>query len=109
MTSQTDQRWMAAALAVGRRGMGQSADNPSVGCVIVQGDRIVGQGWTQAGGRPHAEVMAISMAQQNAVGATAYVTWNRAHIMVNQVRVLTRWSQRAFGVWSSRCVIPIPV
>ena len=74
VTSQTDQRWMAAALAVGRRGMGQSADNPSVGCVIVKGDRIVGQGWTQASGRPHAEVMAIGMAQQNAVGATAYVT-----------------------------------
>ena len=74
MTNQTDLRWMAAALAVGRRGMGQSADNPSVGCVIVKGDRIVGQGWTQASGRPHAEVMAIGMAQQNAVGATAYVT-----------------------------------
>ena len=74
MASQSDQRWMAAALAVGRRGMGQSAENPSVGCVIVKDDRVVGQGWTQAGGRPHAEVMAIAMAKQNAVGATAFVT-----------------------------------
>ena len=80
MTSHIDRRWMTAALAAGRRGMGHSAENPSVGCVLVKDGRVVGQGWTQASGRPHAEVMAITMAQrlyqhqQAADGATAYVT-----------------------------------
>ena len=65
---------MALALALGARGLGQVAPNPAVGCVIVQGDRIVGRGWTQPGGRPHAEVHALAQAGAAARGATAYVT-----------------------------------
>ncbi|SPF78365.1 Riboflavin biosynthesis protein RibD [Pseudoprimorskyibacter insulae] len=65
---------MAHALSLGRRGMGRTWPNPAVGCVIVQGDVIVGRGWTQAGGRPHAETEALAMAGDRARGATAYVT-----------------------------------
>jgi diaminohydroxyphosphoribosylaminopyrimidine deaminase / 5-amino-6-(5-phosphoribosylamino)uracil reductase len=65
---------MAHALSLGQRGLGRTWPNPAVGCIIVQGSRIVGRGWTQPGGRPHAEVMALQQAGQAARGATAYVT-----------------------------------
>ncbi len=65
---------MAHALSLGQRGLGRTWPNPAVGCVIVHGRRIVGRGWTQPGGRPHAEVMALQQAGQAARGATAYVT-----------------------------------
>jgi diaminohydroxyphosphoribosylaminopyrimidine deaminase/5-amino-6-(5-phosphoribosylamino)uracil reductase len=69
-----DPRWMKAAIALGERGRGRTAPNPNVGCVIVSNDRIVGRGWTQPGGRPHAEAMALEEAGEQALGATAYVT-----------------------------------
>ncbi|WP_372603169.1 bifunctional diaminohydroxyphosphoribosylaminopyrimidine deaminase/5-amino-6-(5-phosphoribosylamino)uracil reductase RibD, partial [Actibacterium sp.] len=65
---------MALALSLGRRGMGHCWPNPAVGCVIVREDRIVGRGWTQPGGRPHAEVVALAQAGDQARGATAYVS-----------------------------------
>lgn len=65
---------MRLALSLGRRGQGRVWPNPAVGCVIVQGTRIVGRGWTQDGGRPHAEPIALAQAGKNARGATAYVT-----------------------------------
>ncbi|MFW2589004.1 bifunctional diaminohydroxyphosphoribosylaminopyrimidine deaminase/5-amino-6-(5-phosphoribosylamino)uracil reductase RibD [Sagittula sp. SSi028] len=65
---------MAQALALGRRGMGQTWPNPAVGCILVAGGRVVGRGWTQPGGRPHAEVVALKAAGPLARGATAYVT-----------------------------------
>lgn len=73
-----DARWMAAALAIAERGVGRTSPNPSVGCIIVSGDdraeRVCGRGWTQPGGRPHAEAMALAQAGAAARGATAYVT-----------------------------------
>ncbi|NNE53794.1 MAG: bifunctional diaminohydroxyphosphoribosylaminopyrimidine deaminase/5-amino-6-(5-phosphoribosylamino)uracil reductase RibD [Sulfitobacter sp.] len=65
---------MAMALALGRRGQGRVWPNPAVGCVIVKEDRVVGRGWTQPGGRPHAEMVALTQAGQAARGATAFVT-----------------------------------
>lgn len=65
---------MGAALALASRGRGRTAPNPSVGCVIVANGRVVGRGWTQDGGRPHAEAMALRQAGAAATGATAYVT-----------------------------------
>lgn len=65
---------MGAALAMAARGQGRTAPNPSVGCVIVRGGRVVGRGWTQLGGRPHAEAMALAEAGEQTAGATAYVT-----------------------------------
>jgi diaminohydroxyphosphoribosylaminopyrimidine deaminase/5-amino-6-(5-phosphoribosylamino)uracil reductase len=69
-----DPRWMGVALALSQRGVGRTAPNPSVGCVIVAEGRVVGRGWTQPGGRPHAEAMALAEAGEAARGATAYVT-----------------------------------
>jgi diaminohydroxyphosphoribosylaminopyrimidine deaminase/5-amino-6-(5-phosphoribosylamino)uracil reductase len=69
-----DSRFMALALALGRRGLGRTWPNPAVGAVIVKDGVIVGRGWTQAGGRPHAEIEALRRAGGAARGATLYVT-----------------------------------
>jgi diaminohydroxyphosphoribosylaminopyrimidine deaminase/5-amino-6-(5-phosphoribosylamino)uracil reductase len=69
-----DARWMGAALALAERGRGRTAPNPNVGCVIVSYGRVVGRGWTQPAGRPHAEAMALAQAGEAARGATLYVT-----------------------------------
>ena len=70
----SDARFMALALSLGRRGQGRVWPNPAVGCVIVNAGRIVGRGWTQDGGRPHAETEALAQAGEAARGATVYVT-----------------------------------
>ncbi len=69
-----DQRYMQLALTLGRRGQGRTWPNPAVGAVIVRDGVIVGRGWTQPGGRPHAEVEALRRAGDAARGATMYVT-----------------------------------
>lgn len=65
---------MRAALGLARRGLGQVWPNPAVGCVIVRDGRVAGRGWTQKGGRPHAETEALARAGNVAKGATAYVS-----------------------------------
>ncbi len=72
--TEADSRFMRLALGLAARGLGNVWPNPAVGCVIVQGGRIVGRGWTQPGGRPHAERRALDRAGALARGATAYVT-----------------------------------
>ena len=69
-----DLRHMDHALRLARRGLGNVWPNPAVGCVIVRHGRVVGRGWTQPGGRPHAERVALDRAGPLAKGATAYVT-----------------------------------
>lgn len=69
-----DRRFMQLALALGRRGQGRTWPNPAVGAVVVKDGVIVGRGWTQAGGRPHAEPEALRRAGAAARGATLYVT-----------------------------------
>ena len=69
-----DRRWMDYALRLGRRALGTTFENPPVGCVLVRDGRVLGLGWTQPGGRPHAETEALKMAGEPARGATAYVT-----------------------------------
>lgn len=69
-----DQRFMQLALALGRRGLGRTWPNPAVGAVVVKDGLIVGRGWTQPGGRPHAEPEALRRAGEAARGATLYVT-----------------------------------
>ncbi len=64
---------MRAALALARRGLGRVWPNPAVGCVLVRDDVVIGRGWTQRGGRPHAETVALAAAG-DAGGATAYVS-----------------------------------
>jgi len=65
---------MRAALALARRNLGAVWPNPAVGCVIVGNGRVIGRGWTQKGGRPHAETQALARAGEGAKGATAYVS-----------------------------------
>jgi diaminohydroxyphosphoribosylaminopyrimidine deaminase/5-amino-6-(5-phosphoribosylamino)uracil reductase len=76
--TETDRRFMAAALRLGRRNLGATAPNPAVGAIIVRNDDgwpvVVGRGFTAPGGRPHAETEALAEAGEAARGATAYVT-----------------------------------
>jgi diaminohydroxyphosphoribosylaminopyrimidine deaminase / 5-amino-6-(5-phosphoribosylamino)uracil reductase len=72
--SADDAHFMALALSLGRRGLGRTWPNPAVGAVIVKDGLIVGRGWTQTGGRPHAEIEALRRAGEAARGATLYVT-----------------------------------
>jgi len=65
---------MGVALTLARRGLGSVWPNPSVGCVLVRDARFVARGWTQPGGRPHAETEALKRAGDAARGATAYVS-----------------------------------
>jgi diaminohydroxyphosphoribosylaminopyrimidine deaminase/5-amino-6-(5-phosphoribosylamino)uracil reductase len=65
---------MALALMLGRRGLGRTWPNPAVGAVIVKDGVILGRGWTQTGGRPHAEIEALRRAGETARGAALYVT-----------------------------------
>ncbi len=74
MSAASDQRHMAAAIALATRGRGRTTPNPNVGCLIVNDGRVAGRGWTQGGGRPHAEAMALDQAGDAARGATAFVT-----------------------------------
>ena len=69
-----DRRFMDLALMLGRRGLGRTWPNPAVGAVVVKDGVIVGRGWTQPGGRPHAETEALKRAGKDAKGATLYVT-----------------------------------
>jgi diaminohydroxyphosphoribosylaminopyrimidine deaminase/5-amino-6-(5-phosphoribosylamino)uracil reductase len=70
----TDLRFMQLALTLGRRGQGRTWPNPAVGAVVVKDGVIVGRGWTQPGGRPHAEPVALKQAGAAARGATLYAT-----------------------------------
>ncbi len=69
-----DARYMAIAIALSERGRGRTGGNPNVGCIIVKNNVIIGRGWTQPGGRPHAEAMALAQAGKAAKGADIYVT-----------------------------------
>lgn len=69
-----DRQHMAAALQLARRGLYTTAPNPRVGCVIVRDGAVIGRGWHERAGSPHAEVNAIRDARGEVRGATAYVT-----------------------------------
>jgi diaminohydroxyphosphoribosylaminopyrimidine deaminase / 5-amino-6-(5-phosphoribosylamino)uracil reductase len=71
--AEDDRRFMAAALDLGAQGLGRTWPNPAVGALVVRDGRIIGRGWTQPGGRPHAEPMALADAGEGARGATLYV------------------------------------
>ncbi len=64
--------WMAAAIALSKRGLGRTAPNPNVGCIIEKDGIVLGRGWTQPGGRPHAEAMALDQAGSAAKGANVH-------------------------------------
>lgn len=74
MNPGTDARLMAAAIALARRGQARTTPNPNVGCILVRDGHVIGRGWTQPGGRPHAEAMALVEAGDAARGSTAYTS-----------------------------------
>jgi diaminohydroxyphosphoribosylaminopyrimidine deaminase/5-amino-6-(5-phosphoribosylamino)uracil reductase len=74
MTASDDETWMRRAIALAAQNVGLTADNPSVGCVVVRDGVVVGEAVTAPGGRPHAEEQALRIAGPAARGATAYVT-----------------------------------
>ncbi|NVD45342.1 bifunctional diaminohydroxyphosphoribosylaminopyrimidine deaminase/5-amino-6-(5-phosphoribosylamino)uracil reductase RibD [Qipengyuania atrilutea] len=69
-----DTRWLDAAARLAGRAVPRCHPNPGVGCILVKDRKVVGRGWTQPGGRPHAEAVALAEAGAEAKGATAYVT-----------------------------------
>ena len=74
MPNSADTRWLGAAARLARRGIPLSRPNPSVGAILVKDGKVIARGWTQPGGRPHAEAMALIAAGAAAQGATLYVT-----------------------------------
>jgi len=74
VASDADARWLAAAAALAERARPASRPNPAVGAIITRGGVVVGRGWTQKGGRPHAEAAALAQAGDAARGATLHVT-----------------------------------
>lgn len=73
-SNRADAEWIDAAAALAARGRPLARPNPSVGAIVVKEGRVIGRGWTRAGGRPHAEAEALSQAGGLARGATVYVT-----------------------------------
>lgn len=69
-----DVKFMRSAISLAARGLGNAFPNPAVGCLLVKDNLVIGRGWTQPGGRPHAETEALKQAGTLAEGATAYVT-----------------------------------
>jgi len=74
MIDPADSRWLAAAASLAERARPLSRPNPAVGAILVRDGAVVGRAWTQNGGRPHAEAVAIEQAGAAAAGATLYVT-----------------------------------
>ena len=74
VSERSDDDYLGIALALAGRGLGNVWPNPAVGCVVVHHGLVVGRGWTQPGGRPHAETMALEQAGAGAMGATAFVS-----------------------------------
>lgn len=74
MYTAEDHRWMSRALELAARGMNTTTPNPRVGCVIVREGEMVGEGWHERAGEPHAEVLALAQAAGRARGATVYLT-----------------------------------
>ena len=72
--SDQDHTFMQRALRLAKKGLYSTDPNPRVGCVLVKDGKIIGEGWHQKAGEPHAEVLALRQAGENAKAATAYVT-----------------------------------
>src|SRR5438270_3894819 len=74
MFTEFDRLAMTRALALAERGLETTHPNPSVGCVIVKGDRIIGEGWHERAGEPHAEARALAAATESPEGSTVYLS-----------------------------------
>src|SRR6266496_4115901 len=112
MSPREDVRWMRRALALAARGLGETNPNPVVGCVVVRGGRVVGEGFHARAGGPHAEVVALERAGARSRGATLYVTLEPcahfgrtppcAPLARGQSKWITSPAQRAQARWLRR-------
>lgn len=74
MTTKADHRWLAAAASLAARGLPLARPNPAVGAILIKQGKVIARGWTQPGGRPHAEAVTLDASGAQAQGATLYVT-----------------------------------
>ena len=96
MTLRSDERFMQIAVALARRGLGNVSPNPAVGCVIVRNDAVQGRGWTQPGGRPHAETEALAQAGDSARGGkTSADGWGTIEYAATPTAAIARTESRA--------------
>lgn len=100
---EADEAFMATALALAKRGLGEVWPNPAVGCVLVRDGTVIGRGWTQRGGRPHAETEALKRAGAEARGATAYVTLEPC----DHQGITPPCSQALIEAGIARCVVAV--
>ncbi len=90
---------MAVALELAARGRGRTSPNPMVGAVVVRNGKIVGRGFHEAVGKPHAEVNAIEDAGDQALGADLYVTLEPCNHTGRTLPVPKKYFRPAFGGW----------
>ena len=105
--SGADQRFMHLALALGRRGLGNTWPNPAVGAVVVKDGVILGRGWTQPGGRPHAETEALKRAGRARAAPRSTSRSSPARTTARRRRAPTPSSAPASPASSRRWTIPI--
>ena len=74
MTGKNDKAYMTRAVQLARKGLYTTDPNPRVGCVLVKAGEIIGEGWHERAGNPHAEIIALEQAGREALNATAFVT-----------------------------------
>ncbi|MFT3924598.1 MAG: bifunctional diaminohydroxyphosphoribosylaminopyrimidine deaminase/5-amino-6-(5-phosphoribosylamino)uracil reductase RibD [Myxococcales bacterium] len=104
-----DRVHMARAIALALPGVGKTADNPSVGCVIARGALVVAEGATGVGGRPHAEEQALARVEGDLSDATAYITLEPCGARsVGGLACSTLLAERRIGRVVVACVDPSP-
>ncbi len=96
---------MRRALELAEKGLYTTTPNPRVGCVVTQGETIVGEGWHERAGGPHAEVIALDAAGPQAAGATVYVTLEPCNHQGRTPPCARNWLNARSSAWWRRCTI----
>lgn len=102
-----DSEYMELALMLAKNGLGWTAPNPMVGAVLVKDGEIIGQGWHEKCGEPHAERNALANCKKSPQGATLYVTLEPCCHQADSRLVWMPFWRQAFGAWWSARQTPI--